>query len=137
MYYKNRILPIIRKLIFLTFTILGLYFTYQNLNELDMVVDNSFRLISTYSTPYYEMLTDNTGYTNVNGVSNLINNLKLRGYTLTKDMSTDSYLDMIFSSDTEENQWRIYYKIEDSYIAIFSSNYESSGIGYTYIIEEY
>ena len=137
MYYKNKILPIIRKLIFLIFTGLSIYYTYENFNKLDMKIDNSFRLISSYSTPYYEMLTDNTGLTNVNGVSNLVNNLKKDGYEVEYDYSTDTYLDMIFSSETSENKWRVYYNISDYYLAIFSSDYESSGLGYTYIIEEY
>ena len=137
MYYVNRIVPIIRKIVFIVFTIICSYYTYQNLSEMDIVFDSSFRLIKVNSKPYYEMLSDNTGYTNVNGISNFVNNMTKDGYEICKDSSTDKYLDYVFSKEDSDILWRVYYNIKDSYIAIFSSDYESSGKGYAYINEEY
>lgn len=137
MYFKNRFIPILRKLIFLSFTVVALYYTYLNLNKFELKVDNSIKLLTEYSTPYYVMLTDNTGYTNINGVSNFVINVQKDGYVLVQDLSNNEYIDMTFESEEDENMWRVYYNIKDSYVAIFSSKYESSGMGYTYINREY
>lgn len=135
-HYRNKYIPIIRKIMFIIFTIIGMYYTYCNLNHFEFVLDDSeICLFDSYSPAYYLAISDNTGYTNINGVSNFVNNMYKEGYELYEDNSTNSYLDYSFLNNMDNSVWRLYYSLKNRYIAFLYSDYEASGRGFLYIIE--
>ncbi len=136
-HYRNKYIPVLRKIIFIFFTCLGMYYTYDNLNKLEMeLIDTDTELFSSYSPVYYIPLSDNTGYTNINGISNFVLNVIKDNYELQQDNSTNNYIDYIFIRSSDNSVWRLYYSFRNMYVAFLSSEYEASGKGFTYIIEK-
>lgn len=130
----GRGLIVLRKLIFLCTAIYSLYVTYVNVYE-NINADGTLHLLNEYTESYMTELTSNTGYTNINGVSNFYRNMSTLGYKIHNEERTGTYIDVSFVKPNNPS-YRLYYKYPECYFAIFSSDYENSWSGVAYISEE-
>lgn len=71
----------------------------------------------------YSKLSDNIYKTDVSGVSNIINQLILDDWSITKMNVQDEYIDAIFEKDNAV--YRVYYE-DDGMLTLFASPYERS-----------
>lgn len=127
----------LRKLLFLSATVSCIVFVYVTLYTRSKVTDSSIRLIEDITPSFFIEESFNTGYTNINGVSNIYHQLLEEGYELYSMKQTDTYVDLAFVNN-ENNAWRVYFRVVDGWIAFFNSNYESSSslIPYTTVKKE-
>lgn len=130
----GKIISLLRKITFITLTLVMVYQTYNKIYIEGITSNGSLHILSSKSKSYYSALTDNTGYTNINGVSNFYINMSEEGYNIVKEEVTNSFIDTTWSNG--ELSYRLYYKYPECYIAIFSSDYVKSYKGISYIIEE-
>lgn len=115
----------LRKVLFIIAVIVSTYFTIDNIYCRDLEVSKEVQLLDVKSDSYYEMLSDNSGYTNINGLSNIKLNLIEQGYLIEQELITDKYIDIIATKEGEES-YRIYFRYPEGYITFFSSLYENS-----------
>ena len=121
----DKIIPYTRKLMFVVSVVIIAYYTYVNISEIEITTDTTIKLFNVITDSYYENITDNSGYTNINGVSNICLNLISEGYSIYDVNTTDNYLDISFVKQ-DCPSYRIYYLYDEQYIAFFSSIYETS-----------
>lgn len=121
--------------IILTVTILiMLGLTLYNMDDVTYNADGTTYIVDEYVDTYYEMLSDNVGLTTINGISNVYVNMKSDGYKVYKEDIQSGYVDVIFTKD-DCPTYRYYFTYPDGRITIFSSEYESSYLGVSYISE--
>lgn len=80
-----------------------------------------------------EKISDNTYKTDISGVSNVINQLIIDGWSITKFENTGETIDAIFEKDSKV--YRVYYK-NDGTLTFLASPYERSQEIATYINEK-
>ena len=104
----GRGLIVLRKLIFLCTALYSLYITYVNVYE-NINADGTLHLLNEYTESYMTELTSNTGYTNINGVSNFYRNMSTLGYKIHNEERTSTYIDVSFVKPNNPS-YRLYYK---------------------------
>lgn len=124
----------IPKIIFIGIVCLLLVMTGYNYANIKSEVSGVYYLLNEKSKTYYERITSNSCKTNINGVSNIRINLMRDGYTLYSEDITTEYIDMIYVKQGYPT-FRYIFDIPSSTLTIFSSSYENSAMGLTYIIE--
>ena len=124
----------LRKLVFIAVAIICCWFTYLNKYLPIDEVSNELRLLDEYVQPYYESTTSNTGFTNINGISNVYVNMLTDGFDVYKSDVTNSYIDISFTNDDGE-AYRYYFERISGKVTFFYSDYERSELGLSYIIE--
>ena len=119
------------RLIILCITGIVIFYTYVNavLGELRIV--NDIFLLENITDTFLTETSPNTGITNINGLSNIKRNMINDGWSLYKESIDNNEIDIIFTNKSE-NVARIYYRCDTNEIAIFTSDYESSGEIFTY-----
>lgn len=126
---------ILRRII-LTITLLILVYIYINkCLESSLDAYGTIYIVDDYVDTYYEPLTENTGYTTINGISNVFVNMKKAGYTVYNSEVTNNYIDAVFIKD-DAPTYRYYFTYPEGKMTVLSSDYESSFLGVSYIIEE-
>ena len=123
---------ILRLILIATLIILSLI-VYRNSILRSVEYTGGYHLLSEKTNAYYKESSFNTGITNINGISNLYLNMQDDGYTIYKEFMTKDYIDVSFIKDGFPS-YRYYYEYPSGKIAIFSSDYERSEEGVSYII---
>ena len=131
----DKIIVIIRKILFIIATVYCVYISVNNYELSEICLDSSLRILDSSGKVYLEPLTGNTGYMSINGVYTFYENVLKDGYTIHTEKITDDSIDTIFTKSNNPTL-RLYYKYPECYIALFSSEYETSGKPFSYIIEE-
>lgn len=125
---------VIRKLLFLVAAIACVCITIYNVNNVPVNTTGTVYIVDKYADTYYEMLSDNVGITTINGISNVYVNMKNDGYTIYKENITNNNIDVSFVKDGCPS-YRFYFEYPEGRITFFSSEYENSYTGYSYINE--
>lgn len=131
----DKVISIIRKVLFMVAAILCVYFTGSNYLDMQIKSDGTVYLVNEYTPVYYEALSDNVGITTINGISNVVINMEADGYDVYKMQVDKSYVDVSF---TKANcpSYRYYFTYPEGKITFFCSEYENSYIGLSYIIDK-
>ena len=119
---------------FLSAAMVCCYFTYVNTILPKEETDYSLRIIEEYVEPYYDSLTPNTGFTNINGISNVYVNMLADGFKVHKNDVSSDYIDLSFINSNGD-AYRYYFEKISGKITFFYSDYERSDLGLSYIIE--
>lgn len=125
---------VIRKLLFLIAAIACVCITVYNVDNVPVNTTGTVYIVDKYADTYYEMLSDNVGITTINGISNVYVNMKNDGYSIYKENITNSSIDVSFVKDGCPS-YRFYFEYPEGRITFFSSEYENSYTGYSYINE--
>lgn len=125
---------VVRRVFLCVASVVCVVVTLLNLRSFTIDVDGTFYLIDEYVDTYYEMLSDNVGLTTPNGISNVLVNMKSDGYDIHSIDVTDTYVDVSFTKD-DNPSYRFYYEHPSGRITFFSSDYETSYTGVSYINE--
>lgn len=125
---------VVRKAICIIGMLIVMVTSYKSL-LCNVELDGSLKPLSTISDTFYDPLTSNSGYTSINGFSNIYNKLIFNGWNLYDITITNSFIDASFVKDGDSS-YRVYYKFPDGYIVFLSSNYEDSDRLNSYIIKE-
>lgn len=131
----DKVISIIRKVLFMVAAILCVYFTGSNYLDMQIKSDGTVYLVNEYTPVYYEALSDNVGITTINGISNVVINMKADGYDVYKMQVDKSYVDVSFTKDNYPS-YRYYFTYPEGKITFFCSEYENSYIGLSYIIDK-
>ena len=130
----GKIVRIIRRLVLLFGVLACVRVTLSNIDDVPLTAVGDAYIVDKYAEPYYEMLSDNVGLTNINGISNVIINMETDGYEVYNQEVTDEFIDISFIKD-ESPAYRYYFTVVDGRVTFFCSDYESSYTGLSYIIE--
>lgn len=125
----------LRKVVFFIAMLLCVWYTGINTiipKKEDLVTD--VRLYPYYQDTYYEPISENSGITSLNGISNVYVNMAADGFSVHKENVTSDYVDVSFVNNVNE-AYRFYYDMKTSVITFFYSDYEKSSMGVSYIIE--
>ena len=125
---------VIRKLLFLVATVLCCYFTISRITSITMNTTGTVYIVDSYAPAYYEMLSDNVGLTTINGISNVFVNMETEGYSIYKSDIQNSYIDVSFKKEGYPS-YRYYFQYPEGRVTFFSSQYETSYTGISYIID--
>ena len=125
---------VIRKLLFLIAAVACVCITVYNVDNVPVNTTGTVYIVDKYTDTYYEMLSDNVGITTINGRSNVYVNMKNKGYTIEKESITNNNIDVSFVKDGYPS-YRFYFEYPEGRITFFSSEYENSYTGYSYINE--
>lgn len=125
---------IFRKVTFLVACVVCVVITLYNVDDIHMETNGKVYIVDEYADTYYEMLSDNVGLTTINGISNVYVNMKHDGYSIYNETVNDSFIDVGFVKDGYPS-YRFYFEYPEGRITFFSSDYESSYTGFTYINE--
>ena len=125
---------VIRKLLFLIAAVACVCITVYNVDNVPVNTTGTVYIVDKYTDTYYEMLSDNVGITTINGISNVYVNMKNNGYTIYKESITNNNIDVSFVKDGYPS-YRFYFEYPEGRITFFSSEYENSYTGYSYINE--
>lgn len=125
---------VIRKLLFLIAAIACVCITIYNVDNVPVNTTGTVYIVDKYADTYYEMLSDNVGITTINGISNVYVNMKNDGHTVYKENITNNNIDVSFVKDGYPS-YRFYFEYPEGRITFFSSEYENSYTGYSYINE--
>ena len=125
---------VIRKLLFLIAAVACVCITVYNVDNVPVNTTGTVYIVDKYADTYYEMLSDNVGITTINGISNVYVNMKNNGYTIYKESITNNNIDVSFVKDGYPS-YRFYFEYPEGRITFFSSEYENSYTGYSYINE--
>ena len=131
----GKIVSGIRKGMFLIGAVLCLYYTVTNIYDLNLTAKGTVYLVEEYTPVYYEALSDNVGLTTINGISNVFINMKADGYTVYNAEITNSYVDASFVKEGFPS-YRYYFTYPEGRLTFFSSEYENSFKGLSYIIDK-
>lgn len=126
---------VVRRIILLLAIIACSYYTYIKMSDVSIDYSGTIYVVDEFTEPYYEMLSDNVGITNINGISNVYINMERCGYDVFRESVSESSIDVSFVK-TGCSSYRYYYEQSSGRITIFSSDYETSYLGVSYIIEE-
>ena len=124
---------ILRKLVFISITIILTTFTINFISSDSIEVHNKYLYGPYKSDIRYEQLTNNTGKSSREVINNVWFNLNKEGYELVSINEDSIYVDVIFKKDSDT--WRYVYDKESDYVMFFNNKYETSYIGETYINE--
>lgn len=130
----DKVIRGLRRLLLFIGVLACLYMTVYNMDDVPLESYGDMYIVNEYVEPYYEMLSDNVGLTHVNGISNVLINMKNDGYELYNQDVTDSYIDISFIKEGYPS-YRYYFTYPDGRVTFFCSDYESSYTGLSYIIE--
>lgn len=130
----GQIRSILQKLMFTVAAVLCIYYTVRNVSKLSIDTNGVAYLVDEWAPAYYEVLSENVGITNMNGMSNIYINMANDGYTIYKEEKTSSYIDVSFVKEGYPS-YRYYFLYPEGRITFFSSTYEESWKALTYIIE--
>lgn len=130
----GKIIRIGRRILLLIGIVSCVYISLRNIDDVPLISSGDIYLVDKYSDPYYEMLSDNVGLTNINGISNVVINMEKDGYEIYKQDTTKDYVDISFIKDGYPS-YRYYFTYPEGRITFFCSDYESSYTGLAYIIE--
>ena len=128
----GKIVSGIRKGMFLIGAVLCLYYTVTNIYDLNLTAKGTVYLVEEYTPVYYEALSDNVGLTTINGISNVFINMEADGYTVYNAEITNSYVDASFVKEGFPS-YRYYFTYPEGRLTFFSSEYENSFKGLSYI----
>lgn len=131
----GKIVSGIRKGMFIIGTALCLYYTVTNMYDLNLTAKGTVYLVEEYTPVYYEALSDNVGLTTINGISNVFINMEADGYTVYNTEITNSYVDASFVKEGFPS-YRYYFTYPEGRLTFFSSEYENSFKGLSYIIDK-
>lgn len=109
--------------------------TMYNYISVPIDLNGTMYIPKQYHDTYYEMLSDNVGITTVNGLGNVYANMVNDGYSIYSENITEHSVDVTFVKP-DSLTFRYYFEYPSGKITFFCSQYESSYIGSTYIIEE-
>lgn len=124
----------IRKLLFVITALLCCYFTFERISRVNLDTSGTAYIVDSYAPAYYEMLSDNVGLTTINGISNVFINMKEEGYDIYKSDIKSNYIDVSFIKE-DGISYRYYFEYPSGKITFFSSQYETSYTGISYIID--
>lgn len=127
-------MTILRKLLFVTLVVITYFITLNNYYDVEYVSSNDVYLLEETEDTYYKIIDDNTMYTTINGISNMYLNFINDGYSIYKEDVNNDYIDLILVKN-ERPTYRLYMTYPECKLTIFSSNYEESYKGLSYIIE--
>lgn len=130
----GQVVRIIRRLILTVALIISVCITLYNINDVRYETIGTTYIVDEYVDTYYEMLSDNVGLTTINGISNVYVNMKVDGYSIYSEDVKPNYIDVIFTKDKNPT-YRYYFTYPEGRVTIFSSEYESSYLGVSYINE--
>ena len=125
---------IIRKLLFIVATILCCYFTILRISSININTMGTVYIVDSYAPAYYEMLSDNVGLTTINGISNVFINMGVDGYSVYNSDIQNDYIDVSFVKEGHPS-YRYYFEYPEGRVTFFSSQYETSYKGISYIID--
>lgn len=125
---------VIRKILFIVTAILCCYFTIIRITSVTMNTTGTVYIVDSYAPAYYDMLSDNVGITTINGISNVFINMKIDGYSIYKSDIQNNYIDVSFVKEGCPS-YRYYFEYPEGNITFFSSQYETSYTGVSYIID--
>ena len=125
---------IIRRVILTLAVIAAIAVTVYNIDDTPYKTTGTVYLVDEYVDTYYEMLSDNVGLTTINGISNVYINMKADGYSIYNEEVQPNYVDVTFVKNGYP-AYRYYFTYPEGRITIFSSEYESSYLGVSYINE--
>lgn len=109
--------------------ILYVLFVYNN-SQIEVEYSKCFILNDVSEEVVYEKLSDNIVKCDVSGVSNVVNNLILDGWSVTKYDVTPEFIDVIL--EKEGKVYRVYYEASGTLTTI-AAPYESTKEILTYI----
>ena len=124
---------VLRKLVFISITIILTIFTINFISSDNIEIRNKYLYGPYRSSIRYEQLTNNTGKSSREVINNVWFNLNKKGYELVSINEDSIYVDVIFKNDSDT--WRYVYDKESDYVMFFNNKYETSYIGETYINE--
>lgn len=130
----GKVVAVIRKILFISAAVLCTYYTLSNMLDVTLNAKGTVYLVDQYVPVYYETLSDNVGLTTINGISNVYINMKADGYEVYKQEVTPSFIDVSFTKDNCPS-YRFYFTYPEGRITFFSSEYENSYTGLSYIID--
>lgn len=115
---------VIINIILLVFVVCSCYviFIYDR-TSIEVDTRKCYILNEVSSEVIYSKLSDNIYKTDVSGVSNIINQLILDDWSITKMDVQDEYIDAIFEKDNVV--YRVYYE-DDGMLTLLASPYERS-----------
>lgn len=109
-------------------------YSYYRYNPISIEIDNTeFYLLDEVSeNSYLQRYSENTGKTDLVGISNIILNMLDDGYKIQNYKNTGDYIDIILQNNDEVH--RLYFNKEYE-LTVISSPYNKSIVPYTYINE--
>lgn len=125
----------IRKILFIICTFICVVMTVSHIGKNVPEVINNVSLLNEVSPSFYVEDTINTGYTNINGISNIYLNLQQDGWKVHKVIIEDTFID-ISMTKYPDLSCRVYFKVSDGWTALFLSEYENSNSLLAYISDE-
>ena len=123
------------KLLLLITAIACLSITVINYINIPINTNGTLYIPKQFHSTYYEMLSDNVGMTTINGLGNVYVNMEADGYEIYNEEITDHTIDVTFVK-SDFPTYRYYYEYPSGRLTFFSSEYENSFIGSSYIIDE-
>lgn len=130
----DKVIYYARKVILLIAAIVCVFLTYENTILPTPEHSNEIRLFDYYVDTYYDRVSDNSGITSINGVSNVYVNMLDCSYIEHYIDIQSNYIDMSFIG-TGGDAYRFYYDMKTNLLTFFYSDYERSNTGESYIIE--
>lgn len=131
----DKVVTILRRAVLMTAAALCVVYTYRNIFIPDVELINDIRVYDYYVDTYYQPISENSGITSLNGLSNAKVNLLNQGFEVYSEEITDNGIDLILTNSNGE-VYRYYFDMKTNRITFFYSDYERSYLGESYIIEE-
>lgn len=131
----DKVIMILRRAVLMTAAALCVVYTYRNIFIPDVELINDIRVYDYYVDIYYQPISENSGITSLNGLSNAKVNLLNQGFEVYSEEITDNGIDLILMNSDGE-VYRYYFDMKTNRITFFYSDYERSSLGESYIIEE-
>ncbi len=131
----GKVIKYVRRIFLICAILTIMYNILVDIYGYEISANTGLRILKDTTPTYYSMVTDNSGYTNINGISNVYHNLNKEGYGIHKEDITKDYVDVVFVKDNSPS-YRYYYEWPEMHVTFFSSNYEASYLLSSYIIEE-
>lgn len=131
----DKVMTILRRAVLMVATALCVVYTYRNIFIPDVELINDIRVYDYYVDTYYQPISENSGITSLNGLSNAKVNLLNQGFEVYSEEITDNGIDLILMNSDGE-VYRYYFDMKTNRVTFFYSDYERSSLGESYIIEE-
>ncbi len=123
-----------RKFIFILIVCIMSIISIKNYSNRSVITDGTIYLVPSVINTWYSLNKDNTGYTTINGVSNIYNNMLEDGYSIYREVFSKDSIDISFVKERYPS-YRLYYLYPSGFTYCFSSNYENSIYLFSYINE--
>lgn len=121
-----------RKVILLVCLFICVYATYARVTNISLSCDGTFYIPEGSVDTYCNVIDDNIVITNTNGLANVYYNMQQDGYVVYAEEVGSNTVDVIFTKD-DYPTYRYYYQHPQGKVTIFSSQYETSYTGISYI----